>query len=79
MHTGIINVEFLAGLPIYEKHVNEDGKMLKSRDALSCPMFYLLKTLRYAFEKQRCYSSVTQARFSLCASVEVLGTFLFPA
>lgn len=63
---------------MYEKHVNEDGKML----SLSCPIFYLLKMLkilRYAFEKQRCYSSVNQARFSLCASVEVLGTFLFPA
>ena len=54
--------------------VNEDVKMLKSRDALTYPVFYLLKMLRYAFEKQRCHTSVNQAHFSFCVSVEVLGT-----
>lgn len=53
--------------------VNEDVKMLKSRDALAYPVF-----AEVCFGTQGFRTSVNQAHFRICVNVEVLGTLFVP-
>lgn len=53
--------------------VNDDVNMLKSRDALTYPIF-----AEVCFGMQGCRTSVNQVRFSICVNVDVLGTLFVP-